>query len=189
MQADNQAHKTSISSKYKIKIFKQIHINILPSCRMKLVGFPGDVLSRATYKKRSPCWAHDQKDPQKQWVAYHCLEVSSLSTCPLLSRVLLQSPCTRGIFSKDWESSVMSLEKASYSWTLHVGKISKTLKSIWKKREVKAAPGCSLFSVFKNQRSETENVCPGTRKTHRNQVNISLHRSKCKELECTGNCP
>lgn len=85
-----------------------------PSCWMKLVGFPGDLLSRTTYKKRSPCWAHDRKDPQKQWVTYHCLEVSSLSTCPLLSRALLQRPCTSSIFSKDWESSVMSLEKTSY---------------------------------------------------------------------------
>lgn len=101
---------------------------------MKLVGFPGDLLSRTTCKKRSPCWAHDRKDPQKQWVTYHCLEVSSLSTCPLLSRVLLQSPCTSSIFPKDWESSVMSLEKASYRQTLPVGRISKTLKSVWKEK-------------------------------------------------------
>lgn len=156
---------------------------------MKLVGFPGDLLSRTTWKKRSPCWAHDRKDPQKQWVTYHCLEVSSLSTCPLVSRGLLQSLCASSIFSKDWESSVMSLEKASYRRTLPVGRISKTLKSVWKeKREVRAAPGCSLFSVFQIQRSETENVCPGTGKTFRNQVNFSLRGSKCIELECTGNC-
>lgn len=159
-----------------------------PSCWMKLVGFPGDLLSRTTYKKRSLCWAHDRKDPQKQWVTYHCLEVSSLSTCPLLSRALLQRPCTSSIFSKDWQSSVMSLEKASYRRTLPIGRISKTLKSIWKKKEVKAAPGSSLFSVFKIQRSEAENVCPGTEKTHRNQANFSLRRTKCKELESTGNC-
>lgn len=157
-----------------------------PRCWMKLVGFPGDLLSRTTYKKRSPCWAHDWKDPQKQWVTYHCLEVSSLSTCPLLSRALLQRPCTSSIFSKDWESSVMSLEKTSYrANSAHRQDLQ---KSIWKKEEVKAAPGSSLFSVFKIQRSEAENVCPGTEKTHRNQVNFSLRRTKCKELESTGNC-
>lgn len=123
-----------------------------PRCWMKLVGFPGDLLSRTTYKKRSPCWAHDRKDPQKQWVTYHCLEVSSLSTCPLLSRALLQRPCTSSIFSKDWESSVMSLEKASYRRTLPIGRISKSLSERKKRWKQHLEVLCSVCSRSKDQR-------------------------------------